>query len=212
MNDSYVTRRRLVNGILQESLLDQVLVSNVDISRDLKIVSPLGKSDHLGIVFEVKCSNNTDSITNVKDNWGKFSKSDIETLGSEIDWNYSLDELSPNEMYSELESKLFLISSEVPKVSVKCFPNGTIISKAPWDCNALKRKRREKDKSWAMFHEEPTKLNLNVALSKQSEYESKLSLTLVKYEKRITSNMKHNPKQFLNILTLSVKLKVVFLS
>ena len=64
MDDSYVTRRRLVNGSLQESLLDQVLVSNVDISRDLNIVSPLGKSDHLGILFEVKRSNNLDTITN----------------------------------------------------------------------------------------------------------------------------------------------------
>ena len=58
-----------------------------------------------------------------------------------------------------------------------------------------------------MFHEEPTKLNLNVALSKQSEYESKLSLTLVKYEKRITSNMKHNPKQFFKYLNSKRKIK-----
>ena len=207
MDDSYVTRRRLVNGSLQESLLDQILVSNVDISRDLNIVSPLGKSDHLGILFEVKCSNNLDTITNVRDNWGKFSKSNIETLGTEINWNYSSDELSPNEMYAELESKLSLISTKVPKVSIKCFPNGTAISKAPWDCNALKRKRREKDKFWALFHEEPTKLNLNLALSKQSEYESKLSQILIKYEKRITGNMKQNPKQFFKYLNSKRKIK-----
>ena len=55
LDDSYITRRRLVDGVLQESLLDQVLVSTIDITRDLKIVSPLGKNDHLGIVFEIKC-------------------------------------------------------------------------------------------------------------------------------------------------------------
>ena len=207
MDDSYITRRRIVSGTLQESLLDQILVSNVDISRDLKIVSPLGKSDHMGILFEVKCSNNSDTITKVKDNWGKFSNADILTLGINIDWNYSSDELSPNEMCSELESKLMSISSESPKLTQKCFPNGTIISKAPWDCTALKRKRREKDKFWAVFHEEPTKLNLNLAMSKQSEYESKLSQTLVKYEKRITGNMKHNPKQFFKYLNSKRKIK-----
>ena len=115
MDDSYTTRRRLVDGILQESLLDQVLVSNIDITRDLKIVSPLGKSDHLGIVFEIKCSNNTETLTKSKDNWGKFSKSDIENCGKAIDWSYSSPELSSEEMWEELESKLLSISSETPK-------------------------------------------------------------------------------------------------
>ena len=58
LDDSYVTRRRLVDGKLQESLLDQILVSNIDMSRDFKVVAPIGKSDHMGIIFEIKCNNN----------------------------------------------------------------------------------------------------------------------------------------------------------
>ncbi len=52
------------------------------------------------------------------------------------------------------------------------------------------------DKFWGIFHEDPTSMNLNLALAKQSEFEVKLSSVLVRYEKRITSNMKCNPKQF----------------
>ena len=81
LDNSCITRRRLVNGVLQESLLDQVLFSNMDMSRDFMTVSPLGKSDHICILFEIKCSNNTESISKVKKNWGKFRKSDIEELG-----------------------------------------------------------------------------------------------------------------------------------
>ena len=196
-----------MDGVLQESLLDQVLVSNIDITRDLKIVSPLGKSDHLGIIFEIKCSNNTETITKSKDNWGKFSKSDILNCGKTIDWRYSSPELSSEEMWKELESKLLSISSETPKSSVKNFADERVIEKLPWDCTALKRKRREKDRHWAIFHDDPTKLNLNLALSKQSEYESKLKNTLTKYEKRITGNMKHNPKQFFRYLNSKRKIK-----
>ena len=188
-------------------MLDQVLVSNIDITRDLEIVSPLGKSDHLGIVFEIKCANNTETITKYKENWGKFSKSNIENFGKKIDWSYSSPELSSEEMWKELESKLLSISSETPKIPVKLFADGTVIEKLPWDCTALKRKRREKDKQWAIFHQDPTKLNLNLALSKQSEYESKLTHMLTKYEKRITGNMKHNPKQFFRYLNSKRKIK-----
>ena len=132
---------------------------------------------------------------------------DIDDLGNDIDWNYSSPDLSTEDLWSELESKLLLVSSHVPKCSVKCNSDGSITSKPPCDCTSLKRKRREKDKFWAVFHEAPTNVNLNIALSKQSEYESKLSKVLIKYENKITSNMKHNPKQFFGYLNSKRKIK-----
>ena len=58
-----------------------------------------------------------------------------------------------------------------------------------------------------MFQELPSKENLNTALNKQSEFDKKLSDTLIKYEKKITSNMKHNPKQFFGYLNSKRKIK-----
>ena len=110
-------------------------------------------------------------------------------------------------MWTELEAKLLSISAEVPKDSIKCFSNGMVISKPPWDCTALKRKRREKDKTWAMFHDNPTNLNLNLAMQKQGEFDEKLSKVLIKYEKKITSNMKHAPKPFFKYLNSKRKIK-----
>ena len=48
-----VTRRRVVDGKLQESTLDQVLSTNEAIVNDLEIVSPLGKSDHVCFNIEL---------------------------------------------------------------------------------------------------------------------------------------------------------------
>ena len=74
LDDSYVTRRRLVDGKLQESLLDQILVSNIDMSRDFKVVAPIGKSDHMGIIFEIKYNNNIDTVMRVKKTGVNFQK------------------------------------------------------------------------------------------------------------------------------------------
>ena len=152
LDDSYITRRRVVDGVLQESLLDQVLVTNIDATRDLQTVSPLGKSDHVGILFEIKCSNNVETVTRTRPSWGKFDANDIAALGKTVNWSYSTDNLSVEHMWHELESKMATISSQVPISSTNCFPNGSVVAKAPWDCTALKRKRREKDKCCGVFH------------------------------------------------------------
>ena len=131
LDDSYVTRRRVVNGIMQESLLDQILVSNDNITRNFNIVSPLGKSDHVGILFEIKCSNNIDTVTRSKTNWGKFDVNDIVNLGDAIDWSYSSHDLCVEEMWNELETKLKSISLEAPVSSIKCFADGSVVAKPP---------------------------------------------------------------------------------
>ena len=206
-DDDIITRRRLVDGVLQESLLDQVLVTNLDIVRNTRIVAPLGRSDHVGIVCDIRCKNNFDLLSSTKNVWAKFKVDDIAALGNKVDWQYSSDSLSAEDMWNELSDKLLSISSNVPQSVVRLNSKGAVKTKAPWECTALKRKRREKDKFWAVFQESPTKGNLNTALSKQSEFDKKLSDVLIKYEKKITSNMKHNPKQFFGYLNSKRKIK-----
>ena len=207
LGDDIVTRRRLVDGVLQESLLDQVLVTNLDIVRNTRVVAPLGGSDHVGILCDIRCKNNFDLLTSTKNVWAKFKVDDIAALGNTVDWQYSSDGLSAEDMWNELSDKLLSISSNVPQSVVRQNSNGTVQTKAPWECTALKRKRREKDKFWAVFQDAPTKGNLNTALSKQSEFDKKLSDVLIKYERKITSNMKHNPKQFFGYLNSKRKIK-----
>ncbi len=206
-DDDIITRRRIVNGVLQESLLDQVLVTNLDIVRNTQVVAPLGKSDHVGILCEIKCNNNFNMLSSSKNVWSKFKVDDIDTLGSKVDWQYSSEDLTTENMWNELSDKLLSISSSVPQSDVRVNGKGTVEAKAPWDCTALKRKRREKDKFWAIFQDSPTKGNLNTALNKQSEFDKKLSNVLMKYEKKITSNMKHSPKQFFGYLNSKRKIK-----
>ena len=103
--------------------------------------------------------------------WSKFSKDRILQLGNTINWDYSSGEMSSNQMWDELQSKLLQITSCAPKTKIKCSKNGDIISKPPWDCAALKRNRTQKDTAWCSLDADPTSVHLILALQKQSLYE-----------------------------------------
>ena len=202
-----ITRRRVFENQLQESQLDQVLTSIPESVLSVETVSSLGKSDHLGIVVYLKTSNNVDFLKSTKENWSKFSEEDIIQIGQGIDWNYQSEELNSNQMWEELSDKINIISSKVPKSSIKCTKNGEILSKPPWDCTALKRKRKEKDQAWHNFETFPTSINLNLALHKQGEYDAKQSQKMIEHENKIVGTIKTNPKLFYKYLNSKRKIK-----
>ena len=207
IEDNVITRRRLVNGILQESLLDQVLVSNKNTVENIETLSPLGKSDHIPILVKFKIKNDVTYIKTEKEVWSKFSQDQIIQLGSDINWEYSSEELSSNEMWEELSLKLSKISGKVPKSKLKCSKNGDLVSKPPWDCSSLKRKRKEKDSSWKKFDSDPTSQNLNVASQKQREYEQLEKKSILKHENKIVQCIKTNPKVFYKYMNSKRKIK-----
>ena len=94
-----ITRRRMVNGTLQESLLDQIICTNDALVSGYKIVSPLGKSDHvcmnidLGISFEKNLNSKKDIVK--KPVWSKISDENIISFSvNHVDWNYSNQHLN----------------------------------------------------------------------------------------------------------------------
>ena len=171
LNNGTVTRRRVVDNVLQESHLDQVLITNSDFITNAETVSALGKSDHVGVLVNLKFQNNTEYIQTEKKNWSKISPDQIQLLGSNINWDFSDNLTNTNHLWDELNSKLTSISSHVPVTKIKCTQNGEVLKKEPWDCSALKRKRKEKDLAWKLFEDTPLSQNLNAALHKQGEFE-----------------------------------------
>ena len=207
LNNGTVTRRRVVDNVLQESHLDQVLITNSDFITSVETVSALGKSDHVGILVNLKFQNNTEYIQTEKKNWSKISPDQIQLLGSNINWDFSDNLTNTNHLWDELNSKLTSISSHVPVTKIKCTKNGEVLKKEPWDCSALKRKRKEKDLAWKLFEDTPLSQNLNAALHKQGEFEKKLSEKIIEYEAKIVAAMKTNPKMFYSYLNSKRKIK-----
>ena len=194
------TRRRLVNDTLQESLLDQVLYTNDALVNGCKIVSPLGKSDHVGILVELVVSLDTEKCVKekiLKPTWGKISSEELLKFSLDnIEWDYSSCE-NVEDMWDELHGKLTAVAASVPAASVY-LDNRPV--KLPWNTSALKRMRKNKDKAWTEFDVNPSDITFSYASSKQNIFEVEEVKAKVKYERKITSNLKQNCKSFYSYL------------
>ena len=200
------TRRRIVNETLQESLLDQVLYTNDALINSCTALPPLGKSDHVSVQVElsvsVDCEDNKEKIS--KPSWGKISFEELLTFSlKNIDWNFN-SMTNVQEMWDELHGKLEAVASIVPATSV--YRNNRPV-KLPWDSSALKRLRKKKEKAWKQFDHDPTIVNLNFASSTQLVFENEEVKAKVRYEKKITANLKTNCKSFYSYLRNKRKVK-----
>ena len=91
---------------------------------------------------------------------------------------------------------MLIICDNVPKTTVKVSKNGAVVSKPPWECSKLKRKRKLKDAAWRSFDQNSTAQNLAFALQKQIEYEDKERSVMIEYENKYLKLKKAKPKLF----------------
>ena len=205
-----ITRRRVVQGVLQESLLDQVLYTNEALVSDVKLLSNLGKSDHVSLKIELGISLSKPTrydreVVVKKPSWSKISPNDILNFStSNIDWSYSCETLSSEEMWNELHEKLKSISNIVP---MSRFDTSNRPLNLPWSNSRLKRMRRNKDSAWTTFNQSPTKENFSYASMKDKLYTDEEFRLKSNYEKKLTNNLKTNCKGFYSYLRNKRQLK-----
>ena len=101
------TRRRLVNGVLQESILDQVLFTNEALVTDVKLLASFGKSDHISMKIELGVSLSKElsprTIVIKKPNWSKVSINDILDYSyKNIDWDSTLVSSNAEESWNQV--------------------------------------------------------------------------------------------------------------
>ena len=205
-----ITRCRMVQGVLQKSLLDQVLYTNDALVSSVKLLSNLGKSDHVSMKIELGISLNkpTNYSKNVvkKPSWLKVLPSDILKYSVEkVNWDYSSDDISSEVMWNELREKLDGFSGIVP---VSRFDSRNRPLNLPWSNSALKRMRKNKDAAWNCFIESPTKENYSYAFLKDKLYSDEEFRLKSNYEKKLTNNLKTNYKGFYSYLRNKRQLKL----
>ena len=204
-----ITRHRMVQGVLQKSLLDQVLYTNDALVSSVKLLSNLGKSDHVSLKIELgislnKPTNKKETIV-LKPSWSKVSPSDILNFSLEnVDWNYSSDDISSEKMWNELQEKFDMFSEVVP---VSRYDSSNRPLNLPWSNSVLKRMRRNKDLAWKNFMESPSKENYSYAFMKDKLYTDEEFRLKSNYEKKLTNNLKTNCKGFYSYLRNKRQLK-----
>ena len=138
------TRRRLVNGVLQEGIIDQVLYKNEALVIEAKL---LGRSDHISMQIELGVSLEEELLPEInvikKPNWSKVSITDILNYSYEnINWDSSSGSLNVEEIWNQLHGKLCTITKIAP--IMRCDANNRPLN-PPWSNTSLKRMRRYKD-------------------------------------------------------------------
>ena len=180
-----ITRRKLVNGVLQESLLDQVLYTNEALVTNVELLSGLGKSDHvsLNIQLGVSLSKPTSRNRNVimKQAWSKISFDKLLRYSlKNVDWSYCSECHDSEQLWNELHGKLVKMTSIVPTSRFDC--NNRPLN-LPWGSLSLKRMRKNKDSAWRNFQKRPTTENMNYALSKERIYSDEEYKLMIRGEK-----------------------------
>ena len=205
--EDHITRIRKVGNDLQQSTLDQVLSNNDSLINSVKFQSPLGKSDHLGLLLELNVTCNLEYITSKRKNWYRVKQEFVLSHGSDIDWSYSSSEISVETMWNELHQKMLSISDKIPETNVKTDKQGNILEKLPWDSSKLVRKRKEKDQAWKAFEVDPNMTTYQNAHYKQGEYSSLEFKEKVKYENKIIARVKRNTKPLFRYLKSKNKVR-----
>ena len=201
------TRVRKVGNIIQKSTLDQVFANNEALINNVEFQAPLGKSDHIGIIVELKLYVDTDYVSSQCQNWYKVDTNFVLGHASEIDWNYSSESLNVEGMWDEIYQKMVSISDQVPLTTLKTNASGEILEKLPWDSSKLVRKRKEKDQAWKAFDDRPYMSTFQTALYKQKEYTQIEIEAKLKYENKIIKSLKTNTKRFFRYLKTNSKLR-----
>lgn len=209
LDNTMYSRCRSVKDKLQTSHLDQILTTEPNIFKSTCLTPALGKSDHFGILNVFNFKTNTEMLNLNKRCWGKMKLSELASHGNYTDWNIVKDITGAEEILGRLNDELQKITKIVPKVKTKVTRNGNIIHREPFSTASLKKSRTKLNKLWHTYYTNPSLTNYNIAKETNQDYDKKLKKCLIEYEKKITAQLKTNPKVFYSYLASKRKVKNV---
>lgn len=205
LDNSMTSRCRLVSQNLQTSTLDQILSTDSNIFKNIVLTSPLLKSDHAGVLCFLNLNTNCNFLSTNKLNWGKVKIEELCSYGNDICWKFNTSTVQT--MWDELHTKLISITEKVPKLKIYTDASGTPINREPFCNSALRQSKKAVDKLWHKMNKDPSPLNYNLAREASHIYEEKLQQNMIKYEQKITSQLKSNPKAFYSYISSKRKVK-----
>ena len=206
IGDDVKTRRRQVLDDIQSATLDNVLVSDMNLLKDVQVTAPLGKSDHIGLLCSVIVGNDENYLNLDKKNWARFGNEEIYEAAKKIAWTRN-DSHGIEDVWDNLHSKLMEISEKVPTVTTRVTHSGAVKTRSPWDRPFLIKSRKKKEKSWAVFENFPNAENFRAANFDQGAFERCQTRAMRKFEHVAASQIKTNPKAFYNYMNSKRKIK-----
>ena len=178
------------------NILDLILSNNEMAITDIKIESPLGKSDHATIKFSVNC--NLDIKDNVINKFS-FQKGNYERMKEELslDWDRLFEDKNVDEAWSIFEDKIVeSMEKNIPTYTIN-HSKKKKISKTPLTENMLKAIRK-KHRMWQRYLETKDGQKYQEYCRARNKIRALTRGARSIYEKKIANDCKKNPKMFWN--------------
>ena len=159
------------------------------VPKDCYMASTLGKSDHIGILWNITLSHNI-YTTATKKLWHKFSPQEIVNIAQELEWSTSGDS---QEMWDSIHTNLQKVCDAVPKKNINAH-SGNFENKS--SSPAVIRALKKSTKMWNLFDINPTAINHALANDSDINLNRKILETLTATEKKVIKNLRTQPKPF----------------
>jgi hypothetical protein len=185
----FPTRYRAGN---KPSCLDLVLTDSKHNISSMEALPPLGKSDHVTILFNLNLTRNSNASSNHRLNYTKADFTLISSMLDSVDWTEEFSDISAEEALSILDDFLndmrnYLIPSKTSSEPTKFKP--------PWLTRVVKAAINKKRRSWDRYKFDPTVENHNLFVGARSAATATLLSSKRDFERQLFSEIKSNPKR-----------------
>jgi len=189
-----VTQATRIRNGTQESLLDYIFTNEEMLVDDLQYQTPLGKSDHVCLVWNYIVSVEEQETQQRKFNYWKGDYNKINAdLGSH-DWEKIIGNDTVNDAWNKFKRILQeTVDRNIPLLGIRKEKK----SRNPWLTKATKRYISKRNKAWRKFNDLKTESNYSIYKKLRNEANKRVKIDQSVYRKKILRSFKGNHKKIL---------------
>jgi len=183
--------------------LHLVFTSEEGLINNLIYCSPLGKSDHSTLQFQLTCSVVPECVSTKKFNYNKVNYEGMQSYLREVDWDSIISTgTSADECWSQIESQL----KEARDRYVPCFTHKQgDRKKPPWMDAETKASMKSKAQLYRKYRRTKKPDDYIEYRKVRNKAKSDLRKAVLNYEKKLAKEARNNPKAFYRYINSKTK-------
>ena len=172
------------------SLLDLVITRHQRDIEGIKMLPPIGKSDHLVIKVGINGSQPRTPVLRSR-NFGAMDIAGLLTRASDLNWLQVGENSTVEDHWTLIKGNLLALQDEFAPLR-----NRKAQDKAPWWSPAINRAIRNRDRCWRHYQEVNTQLAWFGYTKQRNKTVSLIRSAKKKYELRLATKVKQQPKRY----------------
>ena len=190
---------------MNPSLLDLVITNEENTILNIHSTEPLGKRDHIVLIFEYCCQLVVPVATYTR---YLYDKGDYELINEDLfneDWMVLFQDLNVSAMWEIFHSKLlYLMNKYIPSIN---FSSTKVRSHPLWLNKEILRVIKLKHKAWNKYLITRQKSDFDAYSKIRNHSTFMVRKARLLFEAKLATNVKDNPKKFWSYVNQTIKVK-----